>query len=384
MELLGRAGRYVKQLEGYRAFIPAPLPPDPPVQLDHQMQALLSHADRALGRLDGSIQTLPDPDLFVFMYVRKEAVLSSQIEGTQSSLNDLLEVEAQIFNPDRPRDVNEVLNYVRAMNYGLKRLADLPVSVRLIQEIHAQLLQGVRGAERRPGELRTSQNWIGTSGCTLMEATFVPPPAAEVPGALSGLERFVHADDPMPTLIKIGLAHAQFETIHPFLDGNGRVGRLLIAFLLCEQGVLLKPLLYISHYFKRRRGRYYELLQAIRDEGDWESWILFFLEGVAEVSQEATSTARRIVELREHHRSLVAERFGRVAGNGLRVLETLFSRPIVTVNDIVKLTRVSFTAANQLMQKFVDQRLLTEITGQARNRRFRYGAYIDLFTNNVT
>ncbi|HDJ29884.1 MAG TPA: Fic family protein, partial [Candidatus Acetothermia bacterium] len=234
----GRAGRYVRQPQGYRAFIPAPLPPNPPVRVDAQMQVALSQAELALGRLDGSIQTLPDPDLFVFMYVRKEAVLSSQIEGTQSSLDDLLEAEAKIFRADRPRDVEEVLNYVNAMNYGLERLRTLPISVRLIREIHKRLLKGVRGARRQPGELRTTQNWIGPGGCTLNEATFVPPPPSEVPKALGDWERFLHKDYAMPFLIKVGLAHAQFETIHPFLDGNGRIGRLLITFLLCERGIL--------------------------------------------------------------------------------------------------------------------------------------------------
>ena len=379
----GRAGRYIRQHEGYQAFITAPLPPNPPVHVDPQMQVLLSQAELALGRLDGSTQTLPGPDLFVFMYVRKEAVLSSQIEGTQSSLDDLLEAEAEIFNPDRPRDVGEVLNYVDAMNYGLKHLQTLPVSVRLIREIHKRLLKGVRGSQHQPGELRTTQNWIGPSGCTLNEATFVPPPASEVPRALGDWERFLHGDHEMPLLVNVGLAHAQFETVHPFLDGNGRIGRLLITFLLCERGILQKPVLYLSYYFRRHRQQYYDLLQAVRDTGDWESWLKFFFQGIAEVSQEATTTARRIVELREKHWALIIERFGRVAANGLKVLESLYCRPIITVNDIVKMTGTSFTAANQLMTKFVTYRMLSEITGQARNRRFRYDAYIDLFAEEV-
>lgn len=349
--------------------------------MDDEMLALISQGDRALGRLDGSIQTLPDPDLFVFMYVRKEAVLSSQIEGTQSSLDDVLEAEAKVFSASRPRDVSEVINYVRAMNHGLERLKELPVSVRLIKEIHQRLLSGVRGAEREPGELRRSQNWIGPGGCTLNEASFVPPPTEEVPQALSNLERFIHSDDPMPVLVKIGLAHAQFETIHPFLDGNGRVGRLLIAFLLCERQILQKPVLYISHYFRRHRERYYALLQGTRDDGDWESWLKFFLTAVAEVSNEATETARRIVGLRERDRSTITEHFGYSAGNGLKVLERLYSRPIISVQDVVKLTKVSFTAANNLTRRFVKHGILAEITGQARNRQFRYGEYIDLFAD---
>jgi Fic family protein len=229
----------VQQPTGYRAFTPESLPPNPPIRIADDLQVLLSQADRALGRLDGSIEILPHPDLFVYMYVRKEAVLSSQIEGTQSSLQDVLAAEAKIFSPDRPQDVDEVVNYVRAMNRGLARLAELPVSVRLIREMHADLLQGVRGEHRTPGELRTRQNWIGPADCKLNEATFVPPPPHEVAQHLAELERFLHADTGLPLLIKIGLAHAQFETIHPFLDGNGRVGRLLITFLLCEQHVIL-------------------------------------------------------------------------------------------------------------------------------------------------
>ncbi len=231
----GRAGAYRRQPRGYRAFIPTPLPPDPPVRIEGQLQALLSRADLALGRLAGSIATLPNPDLFILMYVRKEAVLSSQIEGTQSSLQDLLAAEARVFNPQQPHDVAEVLNYVAAMNHGLARLAALPVSVRLIREIHAKLLEGVRGSHLTPGEQRTSQNWIGPAGCTLNEATFVPPPPDVLPDALGALESFLHAEDALPLLIKIGLAHAQFETLHPFLDGNGRIGRLLITFLLCDK-----------------------------------------------------------------------------------------------------------------------------------------------------
>jgi len=343
------------------------------------MLALLSDADRALGRLDGSIQTLPDPDLFVFMYVRKEAVLSSQIEGTQSSLNDVLEAEAAIADPDRPRDVDEVLNYVDAMNYGLERLKDLPVSTRLLREIHERLLRGVRGATLSPGELRTSQNWIGPGRVTLSEATFVPPPPHALGAALADFERFLHDEEPIPALTKIGLAHAQFETIHPFLDGNGRVGRLLITFLLCEKGTLMRPVLYISHYFKGHRDEYYHRLQAIRDAGDWEGWMKFFLTGMAEVSREATETARRIVALREEHRSLIVNNFGRVAGNALVVLERLYSRPYVSVNEIADLTSVSYPAASSLMGRFVDYGLLSEITGQARNRRFRYTPYVDIF-----
>ena len=378
---LPRAGRYVRQPAGYRAFLPSPLPPAPPLSITGELQCLLSAADLALGRLDGSIQILPNPDLFVYMYVRKEAVLSSQIEGTQSSLQDLLAAEARILSPNRPQDVAEVVNYVAAMNHGIARLADLPVSVRLIREIHEKLLRGVRGSMLTPGELRTSQNWIGPSGCALNEAIFVPPPPHEVPEALGQLERFLHVQSDLPLLVRIGLAHAQFETIHPFLDGNGRIGRLLITFLLCENGVLHKPVLYLSHYFKKNRQRYYELLQGTRDRGDWESWIAFFLRGVAEVSVEAAETARQILALRENHRAAIADHLGRAAGNGHRVLESLYKRPIVSVNEVRGLIGTTYPAANQLVERMKQLNILVEATGQARNRLFQYVPYIALFND---
>lgn len=374
-----RAGRYRVQATGYRAFIPAPLPPDPPVRLEGELQTLLSRADRALGRLDGSVMTLPNPDLFVFMYVRKEAVLSSQIEGTQSSLQDLLAAEAEILSPHRPKDVDEVVNYVHAMHYGVDRLAALPVSVRLIREIHEKLLKGVRGSRLTPGELRHSQNWVGPGGCTLMEATFVPPPPEEVPQALGDLEHFLHGASDLPLLIQIGLAHAQFETIHPFLDGNGRIGRLLITFLLYERQALRKPVLYLSHYFKRHRQAYYDHLQRVRDTGDWEGWLSFFLKGVAEVSAQATETARSILLLRESHRARITGEMGRAAGNGHKILESLFDRPIVSVADVKALLGTTYAGANQIVSRLVALGVLKEITGQARHRRFRYEEYIRLF-----
>ncbi|MCY4113011.1 MAG: Fic family protein [Chloroflexi bacterium] len=372
-----RAGRYVAQPQGYRAFLPAPLPPRPPVQLDGELQALLSQADQALGRLDGSIQTLPDPDLFVFMYVRKEAVLSSQIEGTQSSLQDVLAAEARIRSPERPRDVDEVINYVTAMNHGLDRLQTLPISVRLIREIHARLLEGVRGSQMQPGELRRSQNWIGPAGCTLNEATFVPPPHREVPNALGALESFIHSPSKLPVLIQIGLIHAQFESIHPFLDGNGRVGRLLITFLLCQRGILKQPVLYLSHFFRQHRGEYYDRLQAVRHGGDWEGWLAFFLRGAAAVSSEAAETVRRILTLREEHRALVTERLGRAAADGHRVLGQLYRRPFLTVADVPPITGTNYPAANRLVARLVRIGVLEEVTESRRNRVFRYAPYLD-------
>jgi len=380
-----RAGRRVRQATGYRAFIPAPLPPDPPVALAGELQALLSQADRALGRLDGSVTTLPNPDFLVFMYVRKEAVLSSQIEGTQSSLQDLLAAEAELFDPaELPHDVDEVINYVAAMRHGLARLSELPVSVRLIREIHARLLEGVRGSRLTPGEFRRSQNWIGPGGSTIADATFVPPPPDEVPRALGDLESFLHADDELPLLIRIGLAHAQFETIHPFLDGNGRMGRLLITFLLTERGALHKPVLYLSHWFKQHRQEYYDRLQNVRDRGDWEGWLTFFVRGVEQVSREAADTARRVLALRERHRAAITGQLGRAAGNGHRVHEALFGRPIVTVSTVQELTGLSFAPANELVKRLASIGVLREITGYSRNRRFQYDEYVRLFTGDTT
>jgi len=376
-----RSGQYIKQLQGYKAFIPEPLPPkNPELSIDDELQDYLSGADISLGRLDGSIQMLPNPDLFIEMYVKKEAVISSQIEGTQSSLSQLLKKESEVNDPDAPSDVNEVSNYVKAMHRGLELLNDLPVSVRLVKEIHKELLRDVRGQEKNPGELRKSQNWIGSEGRDIRHATFVPPPEHEMVKALSDWEKFLHQNDHIPVLVKIGMAHAQFETIHPFLDGNGRVGRLLITLLLCEWDKLQEPVLYLSHFFKQHRQEYYELLQNVRDLGDWESWIKFFVRGVSEVSGQATDTSREIVSLREKHRGLIVEEFGNVAGNGLKVLERLFLKPYITVKQIESLTGVTFSAANNLMGKFENVGVLTEITGQKRNRQYEYSDYLNLFS----
>lgn len=377
-----RAGQYIRQLEGYRAFIPNPLPPVAEIMMDQDMWNLLSQADRALGRLDGATDALPNPDLFVFMYVRKEAVLSSQIEGTQASLIDVLEFESQALEPDNPQEVEEVVNYISAINYGLARLQELPISLRLVREIHQELMKGVRGAERNPGEFRRSQNWIGAGGCSLAEATYVPPPPYEMLQSLNNLEKFLHSTLPMPTLIKVGLAHAQFETIHPFLDGNGRTGRLLITLLLCEQDILQRPLLYISYYFKKYRAEYYDCLQAVRDNGSWENWLKFFLQGVYEAAQEATKTARTIVSLKEEHRQLVLSEMGRRSGNAIALLESLYFRPIFTVEHATTVTNLSYPNANTLVKDLSNIGLLQEITGQKRNRAFSYAPYLAVFQDS--
>ena len=373
-----RAGRYVTQPQGYKAFIPAVLPPEPALAMEAGLMRLVSQADQAVGRLDGAATTLPDPDLFVAMYVRHEAVLSSQIEGTQCTLEDVLEYEADASGREQPKDVGEVVNYVRAMNHGLARLGELPLSLRLIREIHGKLLEGVRGSHRTPGEFRRSQNWIGPPGCTLANAAFVPPPVHDMRAALDNLEKFLHADQTFPLLVQCGLAHAQFETIHPFLDGNGRVGRLLITFLLCWRRVLHRPMLYLSLYLKTHRAEYYDRLQAVRADGNWEGWLSFFLRGVAEVADEATRTARAILELREQHRALVAQK-GVSTTSALALLESLYEAPVTTAAVVQRRLGCTHPTANKLLRLFVDWGLLTETTGQQRNRRYRYQPYLDLF-----
>ncbi len=373
-----RAGRYLRQPGGFRAFIPAPLPPDPPLVMATELIMLLADAQGALGRLDGSTETLPDPDFFVGMFSRQEAMLSSRIEGTQATLIQVLELE--IGAPaTQSGDAREVVNYVEAMKFGLKRLDTLPVSLRLIREIHNLLMQNVRGAERDPGQFRRTQNWIGPAGTTLEQAGFVPPPPHEMTQALNQLEKFIHDETPMPYLLKVGLVHSQFETIHPFLDGNGRIGRLLITFLLCEGGLLKRPVLYLSRFFERNRREYYERLQTVRDGGDWESWIEFFLRGVREVSNQATATAREIVNLRERHRALVSQRLGRGAHKGLVLLEDLYLHPVVSVNDVARVTNLTFASANELVKNFVGLEILREYTGRPRDRSFAYMPYLTLF-----
>jgi Fic family protein len=373
-----RAGRYIKQPTGYRAFIPADLPPNPPIALDAELTRRLSDADRALGRLDGVATVLPNPDLFVAMYVRQEAVLSSQIEGTQSTLQDVLAYEANASLESRPGDVEDVVNYVAAMNHGLRRLPDFPVSLRLIREIHQRLMEGVRGSELEPGEFRRSQNWIGPQGCALNNADFVPPPPHEMLSALDNLERFIHDHASLPVLIQCGLVHAQFETIHPFLDGNGRVGRLLITFMLCERKILLRPLLYLSLYLKSRKAEYYDRLMAVRMNGDWEGWLRFFLRGVYEVSLSATETARRILALREEHRQLLSSSFTS-ASNALRLHDRMFEKPTLSVAEAKDFMGCAFGTANTIIERLEELGLVREITGQERNRRYQYEPYVRLF-----
>lgn len=373
-----RAGRYIRQARGYSAFIPEILPPAD-LDLKGTVTASLSRADLALGRLDGAVETLPHPELFTAMYVRREAVLSSQIEGTQASLDDLVAAEARL-RGDRPLgDVNEVINYTAALNFGIARLANLPLSGRLLREIHEILMTGVRGGHATPGAFRTTQNWIGAAGAPLSEAIFVPPPPETVPDQIGALEKFLHQPTDLPLLVQVGLAHAQFETIHPFVDGNGRLGRLLITFLLCERSVLSKPVLYVSLTLKKRRQEYYERLQAVRDHGAWEEWLVFFLDCVAEAALDAAGLAKSILTLREAHRDAIVNEMGARAGKAIRLLERLYRDPYIEVNEAVRMLGVSYANANTIVWDMERLGILREATGQQRNRIFVYEDYIALF-----
>ena len=374
-----RLGSYVTVStvgEVVKAFVPAPLPPTPPVRL-HELYGLIERASSALGRLDGIGAVLGDAHMFLYMYVRKEALLSSQIEGTQSSLSDLLRFED---DPARGTasgaEVEEVSNYVAAVVHGMRRLAELPVSTRLIREIHQILLASGRGSAMQPGEFRRSQNWLG--GTRPGNARFVPPPHERVVELISDLEQFMHDDSvQLPFLVKVGMFHVQFETIHPFLDGNGRVGRLLITLLLCSHGFLAQPLLYLSLYFKRHRDEYYALLRTVRTTGDWEAWLRFFLEGIAEVSEQAIETAQELMALFGRDRARI-EALGRPAASALRLHEHLRERPLATVAAVSKLLGISAPTVSKSLRHLEALGIVEEVTGRRRGRAFAYRDYLNL------
>jgi Fic family protein len=380
----GPAGRYEVTAvggESVRAFVPAPLPPEPPLEFDGKLQRALEAAVLAVGRLDGVSTLLSDRMLLLYTYVRREAVLSSQIEGTQSSLSDLLLFELDEAPGVPLDDVLEVSNYVAALDHGLTRLREgFPLSNRLIRELHAVLLSRGRGSGKDPGEFRRSQNWIG--GSRPGNAVFVPPPHTAVPDCMAALERFLHAEDDLPVLVRAGLAHVQFETIHPFLDGNGRVGRLLITLSLCHAGVLREPLLYLSLYLKQHRSTYYELLDRVRRDGDWETWLAFFLDGVRETGDGAVSTAQRLAAMFEEDRRRI-EPLGRRAGSALRVHEVLKARPIQSVAGIRDATRLSFPTVSRAMDLLVELGIARELTGRARSRLFAYDRYLAILNEGT-
>lgn len=355
------------------AFVPNILPPSPPLQWDGSLHCMAQRAGVALGRLSGVTGLLPDPQLFLYSYVRKEAVLSSQIEGTQSSLSELLLFENDAASGAPLDDVTEVSNYVAAMEHGMKRLAEgFPLSLRLIKEVHGVLLAKGRGSEKRPGEFRTSQNWIG--GSRPGNALFVPPPPDQVLACMGSLEHFLHNHD-VPSLVRVGLAHAQFETIHPFLDGNGRTGRLLVTMLLCHDGVLPQPLLYLSLFLKKHRSTYYELLQRVRTHGTWEEWLDFFLQGVEETANQAADTASRLLQVFQQDRARL-HALGRKGASAIKLHDILQKQPVITVTRLV--AKFGFTAptANTALVVLVDQGIVREITGHRRNRVFSYTEYL--------
>lgn len=360
------AGRVMRAPQGYNAFVPNRLPPELP--WTPSIVSLLSRADRALGELSGIGRALPNPHLLILPFARREAVLSSRIEGTQASLSDLYAFEAAP-KAEETGDVREVFNYVQALEFGLSRLKDLPVSLRLIREIHEKLMHGVRGEHSTPGEFRRSQNWIGPPGCLLNDAAYVPPPLEEMRTCLDALEHFLHAEHDIPPLVQLALIHYQFEAIHPFLDGNGRVGRLITAMLLCLWGLLSQPLLYLSAYFEANRQTYYELLLSVSQRGTWKEWVLFFLEGVESQARDAVRRSHRIQDLRREYRS----RFQATQSSAklLQVVDLLFGAPILTVNQVKDAIGVSFPSANRYIRQLEEAGIVHEITGQARNRLYR-------------
>ncbi len=370
-----RSGTLVTQLEGYRAFEPTPLPPSPRLQFDDALLRQLVQANLALGRLDGLASNLPGADLFLSMYVRHEALVSSRIEGTQCTLDDVVAAVLSSWQEDS-RDVGDVVRYVAALNHGVARLGEMPLSMRLVREMHEVLLRDGRGSEKTPGQFRRTQNWIGPAGCTLADARFVPPPVHVMKDALGDLETFLH-DESLSALLVAGLAHAQFETIHPFLDGNGRTGRLLIALILHDREVLCRPILYLSAYFKEHQREYYRRLTSVREDGDWEGWMAFFLSAVTSSATHAAHTAVEITRIHSIDRELVASSGGNK--HDIRLLDALYSQPIVNVAWVERELDVSKVTANRIVARLESLGILRETTGFARNRRFRYDSYLRIF-----
>ena len=375
-----RAGYFRRQLTGYEAFVPKPLPPDPPLRWEVSLLRKLSEATTALGRLDGLAGSLSNPELFVASYVRREAVLSSQIEGTQSSLDDVLAHEVEARTHELPADVAETVNYVRAMRTGLSLLDQLPLSGRLIRRVHEELMTGVRGQERSPGEFRTTQNWVGPAGCTLETAAFVPPAPDDLPTAVRDFEVFLNGSDD-PPLVLAGLAHAQFETIHPFLDGNGRVGRLLITLLLVQRRLLTRPLLYLSLFLKQNRSEYYDRLDAIRTNGDWEGWLKFFLSGVAITANDAVRVAGELVALTEEHRRIATDQ--NLGKYGWPLLDLLAEQPLVTIKYASARLGSTPTTVGRLLEQMTSLGMVAELTGQERYRVYRYTPFLDVLSDDA-
>jgi len=378
---VNRSGKYVLQMGRYKAFVPSLLPPNPPIKIEGELKKLLEDAKLLLARFDGIGYAIPNDDLFISMYVRKEALLSAQIEGTQASLEDVFEFEKGI-EFKNVNDVEEVINYIKAMKYGLKKLKDFPMSLRLMKELHAILLKGVRGTEKTPGEFKRKQNWIGPAGCTLKDATFVPPSPHDTIIAMNDLESYMYQKSELPKLVDCALIHYQFETIHPFLDGNGRLGRLLITFYLYWKGILSKPLLYLSYYLKKNRQEYYDRLEMVRKTGDYEQWVKFFLKGVIETSQSGINDAKEILQLRKIDLNRLVEK--KVSSSYAAIfLDRLFYMPCVNTKDVQHYFDISYPAASSLITTFESLGILKEITGKKRGKQFVYKKYLDILAEGT-
>ena len=372
-------GRLIKTATNYWAFIPNPLPPAGLDKFSAEFVAILSEADRGIGALKSLSKLIPNPNLLVAPYVRKEAVQSSRIEGTQASLSDIFYYEASKEKPKHP-DVLEVLNYVRAMNYGLSRLKELPLSLRFVKEIHLKLMEGVRGEKMKPGEFQTAQNWVGSPGCSLAEATYVPPPVPEMHEALGQWEKFLHASDSLPPLVKCALMHYQFEAINPFLDGNGRVGRLLITFYLCERGYLEYPILYLSDFFERYRNEYYNLLLGVSQDGNWDAWLKYFIRGVAVQSKIAEETGYKILELQKKYQQQLQKIS--VSAPVFQLLDMLFFNPFVSLPGISEYLKITWPTAKASVERLVKLGILEEVSGRKRNRIYCARELLDILAGD--
>ncbi|MBN2134725.1 MAG: Fic family protein [Acidobacteria bacterium] len=373
MSMPGNAGEFIGTKYGYDVFIPNPLPPD--INYDEELQLLLSKADGALARLDGVTEVLPNPDLFVAMYVKKEALLSAQIEGTEVSLKGVLEFEANIKPKEDIADIREVINYIEAMHYGMEMLENNPLDLNLIHGAHKILIAQTRGSDKQPGRYKTAQNYLGMPGCTIYDASFIPPPPERVEDLMKSLETFIQAKDNIPTLIKIALIHSQFETIHPYLDGNGRMGRLLISYYLYWKKILSKPLLYLSFYLKKNKSEYSECLNGIRYDNNWEAWLKFFLKGVIETSENALHSAREIIALKEKTiEKLILFKAGGI--NAVKLIDHLFEDPTISVKEVSELLNVSNVTANKLVNRLEEIGILMEFTGKKRYKKYVFTDFV--------
>ncbi len=378
-----RSGTYKTNLSGeaaYKSFSPSPLPPDPPFMLDDELVELLVKANSQLAVLEKMTVLIPNINLFVSMYIRKEALMSSQIEGTQATLDDVLDPMLDI---NANRNVADVINYIKATEFAIKRLNELPLCNRLFREIHAVLMEGVRGQEKNPGEFRRSQNWIGAVGSTLKNARFIPPELVDMNEALSNLEKYINADDSLDTLIRTALIHYQFETIHPFLDGNGRVGRLIITLFLMQNKVLSSPALYISYFLKKNRVEYYDRLSEVRRTGNYEQWVKFFLQAVYESADDALSAVEKLSDLRRENTEHIRSHGGRGCENLLKLLSYLEGNPILEIAKTANVLSLTFNGASALIKKLCDMGILVKSSGNQRNRTFAYEPYLAILRDGT-